>query len=87
MIDRQIIRDTAGRVFRSDDLAAMEKENAAEFLRENPALGNPHMVRCPWCHATTMLFRDEDLGSFTRSGRGWRCDKCNEHAASQEVKF
>jgi hypothetical protein len=86
-MNRTTVRDTAGRMFRSEDLAGSERENAAEFLRANPALGNPHMVRCPWCHETTMLFRDEDIGAFTRSGRGWRCTKCNEHAASQEVKF
>ena len=87
MMTRKTVRDTAGRMFRSEDLTGTEKENAAEFLRENPAIGNPHMVRCPWCYETTMLFRDEDLGAFTRSGRGWRCNKCNEHAASQEVRF
>ncbi|GAC1437302.1 MAG: hypothetical protein NVSMB68_09210 [Thermoanaerobaculia bacterium] len=86
-MDRQVIRDTAGRVFRSDDLVGAERENAAQFLRDNPALGNPHMVRCPWCHETTMLFRDEDLGVFIRTRRGWRCTPCDDHAASQEVRF
>lgn len=75
-------------MFRSDDLSGAEKEDAAAFLRANPTLGNPHMVRCPWCHATTMLFRDEtDDVTFSQSGRGWRCLKCDEHAASQEVRF
>lgn len=86
-MDRQIIRETAGRVLRSEGLAASERENAAEFLRANPTLGNPHMVRCDWCHETTMLFRDEDLGGFTRTLRGWRCTACDEHARSQEVRF
>lgn len=86
-MDRQAIRDTAGRVLRSDDLARNEKESVAEFLRANPALGNPHMVRCDWCHETTVLFRDEDLGVFTRTARGWRCTKCNNHARNQEVRF
>lgn len=86
-MDRQIIRETAGRVLRSDDLALNERESAAEYLRANPALGNPHMVRCDWCHETIMLFRDEDQGSFTRTLRGWRCTTCQTNAASQEVRF
>lgn len=86
-MDRQIVRETAGRMLRSEDLAESEREKAAEFLRENAALGNPHMVRCDWCHETTMLFRDEDRGAFTRTVRGWRCNTCDENAASQEVKF
>ena len=86
-MDRQTIRDTAGRVLRSDDLAANERETAAAYLRENPAMGNPHVVRCDWCHETQVLFRDEDKDAFTRNGRGWRCGTCNNHAASQEVKF
>ena len=86
-MDRQIIRETAGRVARSEDLTGTEKEDAAEFLRENPALGNPHLVRCDWCHATRMLFRDEDMGAFTRAGRGWRCNTCGESSRSQEVRF
>jgi Cysteine-rich small domain len=86
-MDRQVIRETAGRVHRSEDLTGSEKELAAEFLRENPALGNPHMVRCDWCYEKTMLFRDEDMGTFTRTRHGWRCTACNEFAASQEVRF
>jgi hypothetical protein len=82
-----MIRDTAGRVFRSDDLATNEKQAAADYLRANPTVGNPHMVRCNWCHETTMLFRDEDQGAFTRTRHGWLCTKCDEHAASQEVRF
>ena len=87
VIDRVSIRATAGRINRSDDLAAGEKEAVAEFLRNNPSVGNPHIVRCDWCHETTVLFRDEDLGSFTRTARGWRCKTCDSHAASQEVRF
>ena len=87
VMDRQIVRETAGRVLRSEEMAASERENAAEFLRQNPALGNPHMVRCGWCHVMTMLFRDEDAGAFARTPHGWRCTACNEYAASQEVRF
>ena len=86
-MDRQMVRDTAGRVFRSDDLAVNEKKDAMEYLRANPALGNPHMVRCSWCHQTRVLFRDEDNETFTRTARGWLCSKCQEHAASQEVRL
>jgi len=86
-MDRQTIRETAGRMNRSEDLAPNEKESAAEFLRANPTLGNPHMVRCDWCHQATVLFRDEDKGTFSRTHRGWRCTTCNDHAASQEVRF
>lgn len=86
-IDRVSIRATAGRVNRSDDLEAGEKEAVTEFLRDNPNVGNPHVVRCEWCHETTVLFRDEDLGTFTRTKRGWRCNTCDNHAASQEVRF
>jgi hypothetical protein len=86
-MDRQTIRDTAGRVLRSDDLALNEKENVSAYLRDNPKIGNPHMVRCDWCHDTKVLFRDEDQGAFMRTARGWRCGTCNNHAASQEVRF
>jgi Zn-finger protein len=87
VVDRETVRVTAGRMLRSEDLDGRERENAAEFLREHLAPGNPHMVRCDWCHETLMLFRDEDMGSFTRTERGWRCTKCDEHARSQEVRF
>jgi len=86
-IDREAVRATAGRMLRSEDLGDRERENAAAFLREHTASGNPHMVRCDWCHATRMLFRDEDMGGFTRTVRGWHCTKCDEHARSQEVRF
>ena len=86
-MDRQLVRETAGRVLRSDLLDSDEKENAAQFLRANPALGNPHVVRCDWCRQTTMLFRDEDEGTFERTLRGWQCIACHSNAASQEVRF
>jgi len=86
-MDRQVVRNTAGRIFRSEDLQKNERETSAALLRENPTVGLPHMVRCNWCHAMNVLFRDEDIGVFERTGRGWRCTKCDEHAASQEVRF
>ena len=86
-MDRQTVRETAGRMFRSDVLAVNEKKDAKDFLLANPDLGNPHMVRCSWCHQMRMLFRDEDMDSFIRTPRGWRCTNCKEHAASQEVRF
>jgi hypothetical protein len=86
-MDRQVVRETAGRMLRSDALTGNEREAAAEFLRGNPAIGNPHMVRCTWCAQSMMLFLDEEKGSFARAQRGWRCTACDEFAASQEVKF
>jgi len=85
--NRQVIRDTAARMFRSEDLDPAERETSAGLLRANPAFGLPHMVRCNWCHEMTVLFRDEDLGVFKRTVRGWRCTKCDEHATNQEVRF
>ena len=84
---RQIVRVTAGRVLRSEDLIADEKEVAAQILRANPELGNPHVVRCHFCHETRMLFSDENDGPFTIIDHGWRCETCNMRAASQEVRF
>ena len=84
---RQIVRTTAGKVNRSDELIGGEKEIAASFLREHPELGNPHVVRCDWCRETRTLFRDEAEGPFTIIPHGWRCDPCDLRAASQEVKF
>ena len=86
-MNRQTVRMTAGRVLRSDDLAAGEKETAADILRANPDFGNPHVVRCPWCHETRTLFRDEDESPFKRVHMGWLCEECNVRASSQEVKF
>jgi hypothetical protein len=84
---RQAVRLTAGRVLRSDDLTAGEKEVAAEFLRANPDFGNPHAVRCDWCHEKRTLFRDESDGPFKLTERGWLCEPCNIRAASQEIRF
>lgn len=78
---------TAGKVLRSDDLIAGEKEVAAGILRANPGFGNPHVVRCAWCKETRTLFRDENDGPFKRTSHGWSCETCNVSAASQEVKF
>lgn len=84
---RELIRATAGKVLRSDDLVADEKEVASSFLRANPALGNPHIVRCDWCRESRTLFRDENLGPFTLTEHGWLCEPCDARAASQEIKF
>jgi len=84
---RDIVRTTARKVLRSDDLGVGEKQTAAAILLANPAFGNPHVVRCDWCRETRMLFRDECDGPFTLTAHGWRCDPCNVPAASQEVRF
>ena len=84
---RQIVRTTAGKVLRSDDLSAGEKEAAAGILRANPEFGNPHVVRCDWCHETRTLFRDENDAPFTLTAHGWRCERCDTRASSQEIKF
>ena len=86
-MSRQIVRLTAGRVLRSEDLIGNEKEVAAGILRANPAFGNPHVVRCPWCRETRTLFRDEDDDPFQLTAHGWRCSTCDVRAASQEVRF
>ena len=87
---RQVVRLTAGKVLRSEDLNLGEREAAAGILRANPELGNPHIVRCDWCHETRMLFRDENDAPFTRTTvttQGWLCQSCDVRAASQEVSF
>jgi hypothetical protein len=84
---RQTVRTTAGKVLRSEELLTGEKEAAAGILRANPALGNPHVVRCGWCRETRTLFRDENDGPFRLTARGWRCETCNTAAANQEVRF
>jgi hypothetical protein len=84
---RQIVRTTAEKVLRSDDLIGNEKEVAAEILRAHPALGNPHVVRCNWCHQTRTLFRDENEGPFKLTPHGWRCGPCDVNASSQEIKL
>ena len=84
---RQAVRLTAGKVLRSEDLRADEKEAAAAILRANPEFGNPHVVRCGYCGETRTLFRDEDDAPFQRTAHGWLCEICDVSAASQEVKF
>ena len=84
---RQIVRMTAGKVLRSEDLIADEKEVATQILRANPDFGNPHVVRCHFCHETRTLFRDENEGPFTIIDHGWQCETCNMRASSQEVRF
>lgn len=86
-LTRQVVRVTAGKVLRSDDLIGDEKAVAAAILRSNPAFGNPHVIRCHWCRETRMLFRDESDGPFKLTAHGWRCEPCDMGAASQEVKF
>ncbi len=84
---RQVVRTTAGKVLRSEELNAGEKELAAGILRGNPEFGNPHAVRCGWCHESRTLFRDENDGPFEVTSRGWLCVTCGVGAASQEIKF
>lgn len=86
-MNRDVVRVTAGKVLRSDDLIGDEKEIAAGILRDHPEFGNPHAVRCDWCHAARTLFRDENDGPFKISALGWRCEPCDMRAASQEIKF
>lgn len=86
-MDRDVIRVTAGKVLRSDDLIGDEKEVAARMLRANPKVGNPHAVRCDWCHEKRTLFRDENDGPFKLAARGWLCETCDVSANSQEIKF
>ena len=84
---RQVVRKTAGKVLRSEDLIGDEKEVAAGILRANPDLGNPHVVRCDWCRETRTLFRDENESPFKLTKHGWLCETCNVRASSQEVRF
>ena len=86
---RQVVRMTAMKVLRSEELIADEKKVAADILRDNPTLGNPHVVRCDWCRETRTLFRDETDGPFKlmERERGWRCEPCDTRASSQEIRF
>jgi hypothetical protein len=84
---RQVVRTTADKVLRSDVLLGDERAVAAAILRENPAFGNPHVVRCDWCRETRTLFRDESDGPFLLIQHGWLCEPCNVTASSQEIKF
>ena len=86
-MSREAVRATAGKVLRSEDLIADEREEAAAILRTNPHFGNPHVVRCGWCHQTKTLFRHEDETPFKYVARGWLCEACDLQASSQEVKF
>ena len=74
-------------MLRSDNLVADEMAVALAILRDNPRFGNPHVVRCDFCRQTKTLFRDENEDPFTLTAHGWRCEKCNVHARSQEIKF
>lgn len=84
---RQTVRMTAAKILPSDDLEGDEKEVAASILRQNPALGNPYVVQCDWCHQTRTLFRDEHDGPFRLAGHGWFCEPCGVQAGSQEIKI
>ena len=87
MVPRQALRATAGRILRSDPLAAGERDQAAQILLADPTLGNPHAVRCDWCRESRTLFRDEADGPFKLAPRGWLCEPCDVRAASQEIRF
>jgi hypothetical protein len=84
---RQIVRTTAAKILRSDDLIAGEKEAAIVLLRAHPEIGNAHAVRCDWCRETRTLFADEEDGPFVLATRGWKCSACSVNASSQEIKF
>ncbi len=86
-MNRRLVRATAGKILRSDDLIGDEKEVAAAILRANPHFGNPHVVRCDWCRETRTLFRDENDGPFKLTEHGWLCEPCNARAMNQEIKF
>jgi hypothetical protein len=85
--DRRVVRNTAAKILRSDDLAAGEKETAAAILRGNPSFGTPHAVRCGWCHESRTLFEQESDGPFTPLAHGWLCGTCDVRAASQAIRF
>lgn len=84
---REVVRITAGKLLRSDDLTGNEKDVAVGILRAHPALGNPHVVRCNWCRQTRTLFRDENEGPFKLTPHGWLCGPCDVNASSQEIKL
>ncbi len=84
---RLAVRTTAGKLLRSEDLIDGERDIAVAILRANPEFGNPHVVRCPWCHETRTLFRDENEAPFRLTAHGWLCEACDVRAASQEVRF
>ena len=84
---REIVRVTAGKLLRSDDLLAGERAAAAGILLANPSFGYPHIVHCAWCRESRTLFRDESEAPFERTASGWRCKSCDVAAASQVIKF
>ena len=86
-MNRQMVRVTAGKILRSDDMIADEKEVAAGILKANPAVGYPYAVRCDFCRQTRTLFRDENDAPFRLTAYGWLCETCNTNAASQEIRF
>jgi len=86
-VTRLIVRSTAEKVLRSDDLVGDEREVAAAILRDNPSFGNPHAVLCNWCHEKRTLFRDENEGPFRLTPHGWLCEPCDERASNQEIKL
>ena len=84
---RQVVRDTAEKVLRSDDMIGDEKQVAAAILLAHPLVGYPFAVRCDWCHEKRTLFRDESEPPFVLTGNGWVCETCEMNAASQEIRF
>lgn len=84
---REIVRVTAGKLMRSDDLLDDERAVAAEILLANPGFGYPHIVQCAWCRESRTMFRDENEAPFERTANGWRCNACDVAAASQVIKF
>lgn len=84
---RQLIRTTAGKLLRSEELIGEEQPAAIAFLRDNLHIGNPHIVRCGYCQTSRMLFRDENEAPFILTSHGWRCEPCDVNAATQEIAF
>lgn len=84
---RETVRMTAGKLLRSEDLIGDEKPVAAAILRANLHFGNPHVVRCGYCHVSRTLYRDENEAPFALTPHGWRCEPCDVNAATQEVVF
>ena len=85
--ERGVVMATAAKVLHSGELNTGEQAHAAAILSANPHLGNPHVVRCHWCHATRMLFRNESDDAFTQTAGGWLCGPCDTRAASQEIRL
>jgi hypothetical protein len=85
--ERDAVRVTARKLLRSEDLVGDERAVATAIVKSNPAIGNPHVVRCPWCRETRTLFSDESEAPLERIDHGWHCRVCDVRASSQEVKF